>query len=215
MENSNLENDAEVRLQNIQNFAGYVAPFVLNCQITDHNYSPSNGLSGLDQVTEFYVGKYIDDNIFNHEFVKAKITEEIAYLRFDEDLINNQSIEDIEEYYAQKGFFCYEDDLYYEDDIEATYYTLDEPEFKKMVQSIATGYARGIYTIDNPSRINGKNGLQQVLFFAARLLYSESLTEDLIYDAIVEKRFKAHLLALRGGSNLADLTIEDLRDSTV
>lgn len=240
MENSNLENDIEVRLQNIENFVGYVSPYVWMNQITDGNYSPSNGLSGLDQVIEFYVGSYLDDDFFNRNFVKAKIVEEMAYLKYEEDFINSQSIEDIENCFVERDTFyseeywedeeedefywddehCYEDEEWEEDewentDIELDYYTLDEPEFTRMVKSIASGYMKGTYTSDNPCPINGKTGLEQVLFFASQLLYSESRTEDLIYEDLIEKQFKADLLDLRGGTNLSTLTPKNFKSSMI
>jgi hypothetical protein len=185
MEHSNLENDPESRAEIIFDFVEEVAPLVLCRQITDDAKSPTNGLSGLDQVIMFAVGEYLDEE-FNLNFVKAGIILELGYLKKEELDIDD-------DFYDDEVLTSYEDmDYVTKGLIENYFYRIDEPEFKRKLLSIAKGHIQGLYTADNPSPKNGKTGLQQVILYASQLLYSENSVED------------GRLLDLKGGSDLRD-----------
>jgi len=217
VEFSSLENENDYKNEKIYTFVENVTPLVIQGSITNDNPSPSNGLSGLEQVILFAVGPYMDD-IYNMEFIKALIivqkatiekqTEEL--LSGDDEWENEWEEDEWEEEDCPEDPYWnkpYIEDNYYEEFIEPEYeqiyYKIDDPEFKKKVKRIATGYLQGIFTEDNQSKINGLTGIGQVVSYVAELLYPDSKEEKREDCTRIEKMVQGYILDLRGGAKMS------------
>jgi len=193
VELSSFESENDYKEEKISTFVENITPLILQGSITDDNPSPSNGLTGLEQVILFEVEPYMDE-IYNMKLIKALITVHKALLeREAEELLSGKDEE-------------WEEDI--EPDYEDIYYRIDDREFKKKIRQIAIGYERGIYTDDNQSQ-NGLTGIGQIISYVAELLYPNTIREKRSYSEQIKKMIRGYILDFRGGSRMS-LFGEDL-----
>ena len=230
MEYSNLENDSDYKEELILAFVNDVSPLVLLNIITDDTPSPRNAPSGLDQVIMFEVGEYMDD-IFDLDFVKAGIRLQIGLLKRDlrngliseDDIFNadfySEIYEEKNEYsdsddpyegepYINDGYFHHKDDRDdYDDEYWAEYYNyeFDDKRFQEKIKRFAVGYLIGGITADNPSKINGLTGYEQVIYYLAHLLPAENEKERRKNVKRINQKVQSHLSDFNGGVNLISL----------
>ncbi len=207
MEYSNLENDNNYKEELILAFVNDVSPLVFSNKITDDNISPKNGLSGLDQVIMFEVGKYLDD-IFDIDFVRAGIRLQVGLMKKDlrNGLISEDDILNAD-FYSE----VYEEEDVYFDDIDdsddeywAKYYNyeFDDKRFQEKIRRIAVGHLIGVITTDNPSDINGLTGYEQVAHYLAHLLPVENEKERRKNIKKINQKVQTYFMDFHGGFDL-------------
>jgi hypothetical protein len=208
MEYSNLENDNNYKEELILAFVNDVSPLVFSNIITDDNISPKNGLSGLDQVIMFEVGKDMDD-IFDLDFVRAGIRIQVGLMKKDlkDGLISEEDIADADFYKD-----IYEDEEEYLDDIDdyddeywAEYYEYDDERFQRKIRRITVGHMAGKITTDNPSKINGLTGYEQAVYYVAHLLPVKDEEERKRNIELIDRKVQAYLIDFDGGMDLPSL----------
>lgn len=235
MEHSNLEHDNDYKDELLSYFVGDISPLIFFHEITDDSLSPRNGLSPLDQVIMFEAGPYLDDCfnldfvraciIVEVAYMKKEFEEglldmedaidgtygdlvdEEEYIEEDEEDFDNEDPYNTKPY-IDDGYFYYEDDIdYYDDEYWEDYYTytFDDERFQKKVRRLAVGYLAGKITTDNPSKLNGKTGYEQVVYYLAHLLPADNELEEMENIKKVDQKVQTYLMDFDGGANLVSL----------
>ena len=176
----------EAKIQNI-------AKYYFNEDITNDSPSPSNLLTGLDQIVMLELEDYIMDGSYPLRVLTNMV--EIRACEFSLDGFQED---------------CYEgvDDKPYNpltlNDFKMKLLT---PEYKEILDKIALNMFLGNITDDNPSYINGHTSLEQIIVFKFLDDYIES--EEQIIINYTKNVLKSKRSVLEGGSDIRG-TLSDI-----
>lgn len=169
-------NEEEVGLElRRRNLALVVSDEIHEGVFTTDNPSPSNELTGLDQVCAYY-----------SEFLECSLSEfkKIVLEVYRGQLASEDVVEDLGEDLEEE---------WEEEDIPEG----DEVDFTSGYRHLALGMILGIVTDDNPSELNGLTGLEQLIAHLRCTFNSEQILEA--REAVLKEYAR---LYLSGGYNI-------------